>query len=185
MTVELPPTFTATAARARGVHPRTLAEWQAQALIVELVPGVYRRADAPPAAYPALLALPYLAPPDAVVCARSAAAVHGLVDDAPEIVQVAVAHPSLDLDTVPLEVFVFPGGTFEIGRSSVEVWPGRVVPVYDSARTVVDLFRLRSRFGLGAAVTARARYLQASGHPAELARVAAAVDDDAAEWLSR
>ena len=44
--------------------------------------------------------------------------------------------------------------TFELGLSSVEAAPGEWVRVYDAARTVVDLMRLRHRLGEVVAHTA-------------------------------
>ena len=91
----LPATFTTARARAAGVHPRTLYRWRDDGEVVELSRGVFRRADAPEATYPDLLAVTVRAP-RAVVCTISAAIVHGLTDVAPQEVQIAVpdgTHP--------------------------------------------------------------------------------------------
>jgi len=45
----------------------------------------------------------------------------------------------------------FDAPTFELGLSQAEAAPGESVRVYDPSRTVVDLFRLRHRFGEAAA----------------------------------
>ena len=85
----LPATFTAGQARAAGVHPRQLYAWRDAQEILELSRGVFRRADAPPASYPDLLAVACRAP-GAVVCLLSAASVHDLTDEIPRTVQIAV-----------------------------------------------------------------------------------------------
>lgn len=79
---ELPDTFTTATALARGVHPRVLYALRDSGDVVELSRGVFRRADAPLASEPDLLAVAYRSPV-AIVCCRSAAAVHELSDELP------------------------------------------------------------------------------------------------------
>src|SRR6266536_1492100 len=175
---DLPDTFTTRTARARGVHPRDLYAWREGGEIVELSRGVFRRADAPPASYPDLLAVAYRAP-RAIVCCVSAAAVHDLTDELPVAVQIAV--PTRDrppqIAYPPTEVFRFDQGTFELGLSSIDAASGERVRVYDSARTVIDLMRLRHRLGEPLAHAALHRYLRRrDAQPAQLLRLAAALD---------
>src|ERR1044072_8282170 len=89
----LPPTFTTGQARAAGMHPRDLYAARDGGELVELSRGGFRRADAPAAAYPDLLAISLRAP-RAVVCLLSAAAVHDLTDEIPMDVQIAVPRPT-------------------------------------------------------------------------------------------
>jgi len=175
---DLPDTFTTRTARARGVHPRDLYAWREGGEIVELSRGVFRRADAPPTSYPDLLAVAYRAP-RAVVCCVSAAAVHDLTDALPVAVQIAV--PTRDrppqIAYPPTEVFRFDQDTFELGLSSIDAASGERVRVYDSARTVIDLMRLRHRLGEPLAHAALHRYLRRrDAQPAQLLRLAAALD---------
>lgn len=159
----LPDTFTTATARGRGVHPRDLYAWRDSGEVVELSRGVFRRADAEAASWPDL-AVAYRAP-RAIVCCVSAAAVHGLTDELPGAVQIAVAaraHPPR-IEYPPTSVFRFDEATFEIGRSHVEAAPGEPVRIYDAARTVVDLIRLRHRLGEPIAFGALNRYLRVSG----------------------
>ena len=156
----LPSTFTAAQARAAGVAPRTLYRWRDAGEVVELSRGVFRSADAPLATYPDLLAVTARAPL-AVVCVLSAAAVHDLTDVVPHEVQIAVpdgTHPPT-IAHPPTKVLRFDPATHHLGLSSVEAAPGELVPVYDPARTVVDLMRLRHRFGHHVAYSALNRYL--------------------------
>jgi predicted transcriptional regulator of viral defense system len=160
----LPDTFTTATARARGVHPRDLYAWRDSGEVVELSRGVFRRADAEAASWPDLLAVAYRAP-HAIVCCVSAAAVHGLTDELPGAVQIAVAarsHPPR-IEYPPTSVFRFDEATFEIGVSQVDAAPGEPVRIYDAARTVVDLIRLRHRLGEPIAFGALNRYLRVSG----------------------
>ena len=171
---DLSDTFTTGAARQRGVHPRVLYRWRDNGEIVELSRGVFRRADAPPASYPDLLAIAYRAP-RAVVCCVSAAAVHDLTDQLPVAVQIAM--PTRDrpprIAYPPTEVFRFATDTFEVGQTAVEAAPGEQVRIYDPARTIVDLMRLRHRLGEPLAHAALHRYLRRpDARPGALLRLA-------------
>lgn len=174
----LPDTFTTRTARASGVHPRELYGWRDGGEIIELSRGVFRRADAPSATYPDLLAVAYRSPL-AIVCCVSAAAVHDLTDEMPPSVQIAVPtrHRPPRIAHPPTEAFRFDAATFELGLSSVEAAPGERVRIYDPGRTVIDLMRLRHRLGEPLAYAALHRYLCHRGaQPAALLRRAAALD---------
>lgn len=175
---DLPDTFTTRTARAGGVHPRDLYAWRNGGQLIELSRGVFRRADAPPASYPDLLAVAYRAP-HAIVCCVSAAAVHDLTDQLPAAVQIAVPTRSRppQISYPPTQVFRFDPNTFELGLSNVEAAPGEQVRLYDAARTVVDLMRLRHRLGEPIAHAALRRYLRRrDAAPAQLLRLAAMFD---------
>lgn len=160
MPVNLPATFTTKVAREAGVHPRDLYAWRDGGVIIELSRGVFRRGDAPPATYPDLLAVSLRAP-HGVVCCLSAASIHELTDELVAAVELAVPRGAYvpRIDFPPTEVFRFEAAKFGLGRSTVVAAPGETVPVYDAARTVVDLMRLRHRFGEPIAHIALQRYL--------------------------
>jgi AbiEi antitoxin C-terminal domain len=174
----LPDTFTTATALAHGVHPRVLYALRDSGDVVELSRGVFRRADAPLASEPDLLAVAYRSQV-AIVCCRSAAAVHELSDELPPAVQIAVptgrrppriAYP-------PTEVFRFAANTFEVELSRLEAAPGEWVRIYTPARTVIDLMRLRHRFGESLALAALQRYLRRrEAAPAKLLHLASMFD---------
>jgi predicted transcriptional regulator of viral defense system len=170
LSADMPSTFTSATAFSLGVHPRDLYAWRDEGELVELSRGVFRRVDAPPAAHPDLLAVAYRAP-RAIVCCVSAAVVHELTDEQPVRVQVAVpngTHPPR-IDHPPTKVFRFDPQTFELGLASAEAAPGEPVRVYDAARTVVDLMRLRHRLGESTAHAALNRYMgRRDARPARL-----------------
>ncbi|MDT3682139.1 MAG: type IV toxin-antitoxin system AbiEi family antitoxin [Truepera sp.] len=120
--------------------------------IIELSRGVFRRADAPAASWPDLLAV-QVRSPVAIACCLTAASVHGLTDELPGKVQIAVPRGTRtpQIAYPPTQALRFDAPTFELGLSQVEAAPGESVRVYDPSRTVVDLFRLRHRFGEAAA----------------------------------
>jgi hypothetical protein len=174
---ELPPTFTTQAARSLGVHTRDLYAWRDHGEIIELSRGVFRRSDAPPASYPDMLAVAHRAP-HAIACCLSAAAIHNLTDELAPSVQIAVAKgthvPTIDYP--PTTVLQFAPDTFQLGLSTTEAAPGEQVRVYDAARTVTDLMRLRHRFGEPIAHSALHRFLGTPGaRPALLLEYAQAL----------
>jgi hypothetical protein len=139
--------------------------------ILELSRGVFRRADAPPPSYPDLLAVAYRSPL-AIVCCRTAAAIHELSDEIPPVVQIAVPTRSRPprITYPPTEVFRFDEASFERGLSRVEAAPRESVRIYTPARTVIDLMRWRGRFGEPLAHGALQRYLRRrDARPAEAA----------------
>ncbi|MDF1487156.1 type IV toxin-antitoxin system AbiEi family antitoxin domain-containing protein [Tessaracoccus caeni] len=160
----LPSTFTTGTSRAHGVHPRDLYAWRDEGRIVELSRGVFRRADAPPASYPDLIAVAHRVP-RAIVCCVSAAAIHDLTDEMPASVQIAVPKRSHTpaITYPPVTVLRFDEATFELGLTSFEAGPGEPVRIYDAARTVVDLMRFRKRLGEPIAHAALHRYLTTPG----------------------
>lgn len=175
---KLPDTFTTATARARGVHPRDLYQARDAGDVIELSRGVFRRADAPPASNPDLLAVAYRAP-RAIVCCVSAAAVHDLTDEMPRNVQIAVTTrdrpPQISYPAT--EVFRFNTETFELGLSNTEAAPHEPVRIYDPTRTVVDLMRMRHRLGEPLAHVALHRYLRRrDAQPGQLLRLATALD---------
>jgi len=159
----LPSTFTTETSRAHGVHPRDLYAWRDGGQVIELSRGVFRRADAPPASYPDMIAVAHRAP-RAIVCCISAAAIHDLTDEMPALVQIAVRKRSHTpvITYPPVMVFRFDEASFELGLTSFEAGPGEPVRIYDAARTVVDLMRFRKRLGEPIAHAALHRYLAAS-----------------------
>lgn len=172
---DLPPTFTTETARTAGLHPRDLYAARDTGVIIELSHGVFRHADAPLASFPDLLAVAYRSP-RAVVCLLSAAAVHDLTDEIPPAVEIAVPRSSRPprVSFPPTRVFRFEPATFELGLTHVEAAPGETVRIYDAARTVVDLMRLRHRIGAPTALAALHRFLRRKdARPAELLKIAA------------
>jgi hypothetical protein len=71
----------------------------------------------------------------------------------------------------------FAANTFEVELSRLETAPGEWVRIYTPTRTVIDLMRLRHRFGESLALAAMRRYLRRRDvAPAELLRLASMFD---------
>lgn len=160
------------------MHPRALYALRDNGDVVELSRGVFRRADAPLASEPDLLAVTYRSPV-AIVCCRSAASIHELSDELPHAVQIAVptGHRPPRIVYPPTDVFRFASSTFEVELSTLEAAPREWVRIYTAARTVIDLMRLRHRFGESLALVAMRRYLRRrDAAPAKLLHLASMFD---------
>lgn len=158
---DLPPTFTAQEAVKVGIARSTLRRWAtSDGPVTELSRGVYRRSDAPESAHLALLAITKRAPMG-VICLVSALDVHGLTDEVPAAVQLALPRTANipTIDYPPIEAFRFDVATFDVGRSTFEAAPNERIPIYDPPRSVVDAMRLRFSIGDDIALQALRRYL--------------------------
>jgi predicted transcriptional regulator of viral defense system len=174
----LPATFTTRTALALGVHPRELYRWRDAGDIYEITRGVFRRADQPAPSLPDLLAVSYRVPAG-IVCCVSALATHDLTDDLPPAVQIAVPRSARPprIETPPTEIFRFDVPTFSLGLTGIEAAPGESVRIYAAERTIVDLVRLRSRFGDALAYAALQRYMRRrQARPGVILDIARALD---------
>jgi len=73
-------------------------------------------------------------------------------------------------------VLRFEPSTFDLGLTYLEAAPDERVRIYDPARTVADLMRLRHPIGEPIALSALHRYLRRrDARPAELLKMAAAL----------
>ncbi|MGH3799026.1 MAG: type IV toxin-antitoxin system AbiEi family antitoxin domain-containing protein [Pseudonocardiaceae bacterium] len=174
----LPVTFTTGRAERAGLWRRDLYLLRDAGVVSEISRGVYRKVDAPETAHLDLLAVAHRAPL-AVVCLISALAVHELTDEVPAVVQVAVPRGTHRprITYPPTEVSEFDARTFELGLQEREVAPGERVRIYEAARSVVDVMRLRHRIGAPVALRALRRWVERrTRDPAELLYYAGALD---------
>ena len=167
----LPAAFTRGEARQRGVTDRRLRALQDQGVIELWARGLYIRSDAPP--HEADLMRIAVKAPLATLCLRSALARHGLIDDIPEQVDLALPrgrrHPTTG---GPVRWHAFDPGTFEVGRDELALEGGFSLGLYGSERSIVDAFRLRHREGPELANEALKAWLRQRGNPASLLRTA-------------
>jgi predicted transcriptional regulator of viral defense system len=156
-----------------GIHRRTLYGLFEDGTLIQLSRGLYQLADLerPPRAHLAEVSKKI---PHGVICLKSALAIHGLWDQEPKAVWVAVERkmrkPSF---TSPLiETSFFSGEMFYQG---VEIQPimNQAVRVYNGPKTVVDCFRWQKKVGIDTAIQAARAYLARSdASPPELMRYA-------------
>lgn len=138
--------------RSRGITAATLSRMSANGLVLRLGRGLYQLADAP-LEEQHMVAEAAKRVPKAVVCLISALAFHGLTDQHPRRVWLAIGRkdwaPKLDAPPIHLVRLTDALLATDVEHATVE---GVGVKVFDVVRTVVDLFRYERRVGLPIAI---------------------------------
>lgn len=161
--------------RSAGVTATTVSRMEQAGEVVRLSRGLYQLADAALDPQQSLAEAARLVP-KGVICLASALALHGLTDQMPPKVWIAiggkdwrprVAYP-------PLRVARFPDEQLHRGVEKKKI-AGTAVPVFGVAKTVADLFRYRRTVGELLAVEGLRQALrQRKATPAQIAREAQA-----------
>lgn len=135
--------------------------------------GLYRRADAESAVDLDLVEIAHRTP-DGTLCLVSALARHGLTDQIPPAIDIAIPRGRRAPRVVaPVAWHHFSRGTFSIGREPLRVGPGEQIGIYDAERCIIDAFRLRHREGTDLAVEVLRAWLRRRGsRPARLMAMA-------------
>lgn len=160
--------------RREGIPVRAVQRACDRGYIVQLERGLYCLPDVPVASRDEMIAQAARNVPNGVICLESALAFHGLTDDAPGRIWMAVGRENwATRGKEPLIVFVLFGPkTFGTGIKT-HIVHGAPVRVYTPAKTVTDLFRYRHRVGFGVALDAmRAALRQRKASPASILRYA-------------
>lgn len=156
-----------------GITATTVSRLERDGAIVRLARGLYQLADADLDQQHSLAEVAKLIP-KGVICLTSALAFHGLTDQLPARVWVAldrkdwrprIAYP-------PVRIVRFPPGLLATGveHHVIEDIP---VPVFGIAKTIADLFRYRRTVGESVVIEALREVLrQRKATPAEIARFA-------------
>ena len=138
--------------RSRGVTAATLSRMSANGLVLRLGRGLYQLADAP-LEEQHTVAEAAKRVPKAVVCLVSALAFHGLTDQHPRRVWLAIGRkdwaPKLDAPPIHLVRLTDALLAADVEHVTVE---GVDVKVFNAVRTVVDLFRHERSVGLSIAI---------------------------------
>ncbi len=138
--------------RSRGITAATLSRMSADGVVVRLGRGLYQLADAP-LEEQHTVAEAAKRVPRAVVCLVSALAFHGLTDQHPRRVWLAIGHKDWapKLDTPPIRIVRYSKTLLaaDVEHARVE---GAEVKVFGAVRTVVDLFRHERLVGIPLAI---------------------------------
>ncbi len=170
---KLGPVFRWAEANAVGITQPRLYRLIEAGRIERIGHGLYLRADAPPIDLD--LVEVATVSPQATLCLTSALAHHGLIDDIPSKIHLAlpanVHRPTL---AAAVAWHQFATETFEIGRSEIEVSPGFTIGLYGAARSIIDAYRLRHFVGVETAREALRAWLRGTGNqPSALLTMAA------------
>ena len=170
-TTGLPEVFTHADARHAGISDRDLYRMRDRGDIDRVARGIY--------AHPGFEADPDLVEvairaPSATLCLTSALAHHGLTDDIPPAINVALPRSQRPPKTeAPVTWHRFNSDTFNIGRTTTPVTDRLAIGIYSPTRTIVDAYRLRHLYGTEQALEALKRWLRVKGNqPAALLEIA-------------
>ena len=153
-----------------GVTATTVSRMERAGEIVRLARGLYQLPDAALDTQQSLAEVARLVP-KGVICLASALAFHGLTDQMPSKVWIAIGRKDWrpQLSHPPIRIARF---SDELLRRSVELKKiaGTCVPVFGVAKTVADLFRYRRTTGDALAIEGLRQALrQRKATPAEIA----------------
>ncbi len=159
---KLPSVFTYTEAVARGLSAERLYAYRDQGIVEQISRGLYRWADAPEIDQN-LLEIAYRIP-KGTLCLTTALARHGLTDNIPARIDVAIPRGHrIPVLQSPVDIRVFAKDTFELGRGELKVGEGFAVGLYSPERSLVDVIRMRHREGTDIAWDALRRWLRRKG----------------------
>lgn len=167
----LPEVFTYSEARRIGLSDRRLYGLRDSGVIEPLGRGMFRRAGAD--GDPDLLEIARRAP-EATLCLGTALARHGLSDEIPAAIDVALpGGRRFPATSAPAKWHRFDADTFDVGRESLAVGD-LTMGIYGAERSICDAFRMRHLEGSEQAVEALKRWLRQRGaQPSSLLRTAA------------
>ena len=162
-----------------GITAATVSRLERDGVLVRLARGLYQMADASMDVNHTLAETSKLVP-KGVVCLTSALAFHGLTDQIPPKVWIAIGpkewRPKFEYP--PVRFARFSGPRLLLGVES-HIIDGVSVPIFGVAKTVADLFRYRQTIGVNVALEGlREALRQKKASPSEIAREAA----DAKVW---
>jgi hypothetical protein len=109
------------------------------------------------------------ASPRATIALRSALAGHNLIDDIPDLMDIALPRGSWapQLST-PVRWHRFDPDTFDIGRETLDIGAGKEIGIYSAPRSIIDAYRLQHHEGIDLANEALKRWLRQGGQPSKL-----------------
>lgn len=158
-----------------GVTATTISRMERAGEVVRIARGLYQLADAELHVQQSLAEASRLVP-KGVVCLASALAFHGLTDQMPPQVWIAIGRKAWRprLNYPPIRVVRFSAEQLVRGVAQAQI-AGTQVPVFGVAKTVADLFRYRRTVGdLIAIEGLREALKQRKATPAEIAHEAEA-----------
>lgn len=158
----LPATFSYTQARRRGLSERRLYRLRDEGLIEQIGRGLYRRRDAAAADVDLLEIARRASRP--TLCLTTALARHGLTDEIPSRIDVALPRGRhRPATSAPVAWHLFDPATFDIGRTELPLDDETSIGLYGPERSIIDAARLRHRESPELAYTALKRWLRRRG----------------------
>ena len=169
---QLPSLFTYAQAREAGVSKHMLYRWRDEGHLEVLSRGLYRRTDRE------LVDLELIEIAGraslATLCLTSALVRHGLSDEIPQAIDVALPRGTrAPVTAAPVAWHHFEQATFNVGREPLRLAGGSTIGLYTAERCIIDAYRTRGRGGQELAHEALRRWLRKKGSsPASLLALA-------------
>jgi predicted transcriptional regulator of viral defense system len=155
--------------RRAGITAATVSRLEREGFVTKLGRGLYQLADAAPEGNHSLAETAKLLP-KGVICLVSALAFHGITDQMPRRVWIAIGSKDWkpQIDYPPLRVARFADKFLHDGVEFHKI-EGVSVPIFGVAKTIADVFRHRRSVGTDVAVPAlREALRQRKATPAEI-----------------
>lgn len=140
--------------RDAGIPAQFITNMLRNGEITRLGRGVYSPAESGATEISDLETLSHVVP-QGIICLVSALRFHGLTDENPHEISVAIKHGSHPprIEYPPVQFFVFSGPAYSSGVESHSV-NGAELRVYSVEKTIADCFKYRNKIGLDIAVSA-------------------------------
>lgn len=160
--------------REEGVTAATTSRMERAGEVLRLARGLYQLPDAPLEAHHSLAEAAKRVP-KGVVCLVSALAFHGLTDQMPKHVWIAIGQKDWAPSTAGHHMHIVRFTDRHLTTSvETQVIEGVLVKVFGVAKTVADCFRYRNEIGLSIAIEGlREALRQRKATPADIAQLAA------------
>ena len=177
---ELPELFSYTDARRHGLSDRQLRNLNDQGAIEKIGRGLFSATTLD--ADPDLIDVAFRSD-QATMCLTSALARHGLTDEIPATIDLALPRGTrAPATSAPITWHKFDPKTFDLGREDLDVGAGYRIGLYSAERSICDAFRIRHLEGTDQAVEALKRWLRRPGsQPSQLLELATAIGPKAAQ----
>lgn len=169
---QLGPVFRWNEAQSVGLADMALRDLREQGKIERLSHGLYRKAEAELANLELMVVA--ASHRDATICLTSALARHGLTDQIPSRIDIAVPRGTrIPRVSAPVSWHRFTSETFNLGRDTLLLDGGFTVGLYSPERSIVDVYRLRHLQGAELGREALKAWLRMHGsQPSHLLKIA-------------
>jgi hypothetical protein len=169
----LPASFTRAQARRAGLTDRQLYRLRDRDVIESFGRGLFRRTETDAGADIDLLEIAQRAP-RSTLCLTTALARHGLSDEIPNTIDVALPRGQhRPATTAPVTWHLFDRATFDLGRTELPLDRTTSIGLYGPERCIIDAIRLRHQEGPELGYSALKRWLGRPGAmPSDLLRMA-------------
>jgi predicted transcriptional regulator of viral defense system len=176
----LPELFSYTDARRHGLSDRQIRNLSEQGMIERIGRGLFGTTTLD--ADPDLIEVAFRSE-RATMCLTSALARHGLTDEIPATIDLALPRGTrAPATSAPITWHKFDPKSFDLGREYLDVGAGYRIGLYSAERSICDAFRIRHLEGTDQAVEALKRWLRRPGNqPSQLLDLATAIGPKAAQ----